>query len=254
MIRLLGHTIILLTFFSLCVFPQEGNEQEIQTQLKQVVPKGLDFNSVLCVGRCVPTVKDLKVGDISPNELAGYRFFAEGKLKNIRLGISTREDMKKLFGSTCEGVSSYDDNWNIWVNYFEKVLPDTRPKPKGSENVIYRTLQPKENFLGTLRFIRLIPKKNISFAKVVFPESFGSHTSYAIGDSWDLDGFKGAVHTESQDYEDGYGLTYSVFLRETFNNLSKRERGKPAKKGTLNYIEYEIPKSLESTVFNVTER
>src|ERR1043166_4932913 len=210
MIRLLLLTII----FSLSIFSQEA--KEIQRQIEEKTPQELNFKEVLCFdARCIPTIKDLKVGDASPNEFAGYRFFAEGKLKDIRLGISTREDMKKLFGSTCEGVSSYDDNWNIWANYFEKVSPDTRPKPKGSENVVYRILQPKENFLGTLRFIRLIPKKNISFAKVLFRENFGSHTSYSVGDSWDLDGFKGAVDTESQVYEDGYGLTYSVFLRET---------------------------------------
>lgn len=248
MIRLLGLTIVLLISLSLNTLPQEIKEHEIQKQMEEVLPKGVNFGEILCLGkRCPPAIKDLKIGEVSPNELAGYRFFTEGKLKDMRLGISTRDDMKKLFGSTCEGICNYDKDWNIWVNYFEPLSPKTSSYSKGNKDVTYIRLQPKENVLGTLRFVRLIPKKNISFAKVVFPESFGSRTSIAFGDSFDLEE---AVQTESQVYVDGYGLQYTLLLRETFNNLPKRKPRKPKKVGTLLYIEYGFPRSLQDALYD----
>lgn len=158
--------------------------------------------------------------------------------------------MKEIFGSTCEEICSYDKDWNIFVNYLEPHSPERIANTKGDKNNTYILLQPKQKFLGTLWFVRFMPKKSISFTKVVFSENFGSSTSIAFGHS-----FNGAaVHSESQVYVEGYGLKYSVFLRETFNSLPKGERRKPSKRGKLEYIEYEFPKSLESTMYDVIEK
>jgi len=53
-----------------------------------------------------------------PNELKAFRFFNQGKLKGLQLTVSTRENVKKNFGSDCETSCDYDDNWKIDFSYF----------------------------------------------------------------------------------------------------------------------------------------
>lgn len=205
-------------------------------------------------GDAPPVVRGLKLGDISPNELPGYEFFKKGKLKNIRLGISTREDMKNIFGADCYGTCDYDDNWEIFVNYFESDRPSDATGYKEVDGVRYY-LTPKHEFVNTLRFINLMPKKPIPFKRMVFPRSFSRNQSYSIGDDWDKDGFAGAVHTTIDIYTDGYGLRYEIYGAETFNNLKNpKPDPHPAKKGDLIGIEYSIPDALENKIYNKTTR
>ena len=204
-----------------------------------------------CGGNMPPTIRGLKVGDMSPNELPGYEFFKKGKLKNIRLGFSTRDDMKKLFGDTCEGSCDYDEQWRIWVNYFDQTatLTETTTGQNGSQ--IRTEFVPRPRFNGTLRFVRLTPKNSVSFLQVRFPRRFAQADSYVIGDSWGEDGFQGAVHSTVNKFTDGYGLSYEVFDRETFNNLKSRtQTAKDAvRKGDLLGIEYDIPDVLNDNIY-----
>ena len=203
-------------------------------------------------GNSPTTIRGLKLTDTSPNELPGYEFFAKGKLKDIRLGISTRDDIKKLFGDTCEGVCDYDDKWNIWVNYFGVASKGTQTSySNGKETKTF--FEPKPERIGTLYFVRLTPKKPISFSTIVFPRTFVSGISNVIGDSFSNSGeFQGAVHSEINIYTDGYGLQYDVFNRITFNNLPSTERSRrETGTGELTGIEYNIPDSLNSEIYNV---
>lgn len=72
----------------------------------------------------------------------------------------------------------------------------------------------------------------------------------AIGDAWGKDGFEGAVHTSYNKYTDGYGLTYTVYDKETFNNLVNRKEKDLRKKGDLIGIEYSIPESLKDRFYD----
>ena len=198
-----------------------------------------------CGGDISPIVRGLKVGDVSPNELQGYKFFTEGKLKNIRIGLSTREDMKRIFGATCEGRCDYDENWQVFVNYFGDGGPTTISKSSGEFELI-----PKPGFIGTLRIVKLIPKRRISFSRVSFPRRFAKSLTYAIGDAWGVNGFEGAVHSTSDVYGDGYGLSYSVYRKETFNNLRNQQKSREdVRTGDLLEIEYSIPDSLDDVVY-----
>jgi len=191
--------------------------------------------------RTPPKIPDLEVGTVSPNELRGYQFFGSGKLKTVRLGVSRREDMIKLFGGSCEGPCDYDEDWTVWVNYFEK-------DNCGSQSVGDQTTKycPKEEYWGTLSFVCLSPKKRISFSKFQFPVAFYKGESYAIADSFSSKGFEGAVHTKIINYEDSYGLRYEVHGRETFRNIPGQSDSDP---GDLIGVQYEIPNSFESSVY-----
>lgn len=204
-----------------------------------------------CGGNGPPLVRDLKLGEVSPNELRGYEFFTKGKLKNIRLGLSTREDMKRLFGDTCEGPCDYDGDWYVWVNYFDENTIGTKTSTNSDGIETETEVTPKNQLVGKLRFLRLTPKKSISFARISLPRQFVKNQSYSIGDAWGLNGFEGAVHSTIDTYTDGYGLRYEVFDKETFNNLSSKSNAeeKQLRKGDLVGIEYEIPNVLDDSVY-----
>lgn len=202
-----------------------------------------------CVGSGPPKIKGLTLGEVSPNEMPGYEFFKKGKLKPVRLGISTKDDMRRIFGDTCESTCDYDENWSIYADYYDNRVEFSRSG--GESNEPETEYIPRPEFVNKLQSLRLSPKKRISFLKVSVPRTFGSNESYAIGDDWDENGFAGAVHTTSTIYADGYGLEYIVFGAETFNNL--RDKGpavkEPVRKGDLISIEYSIPDSFEDVIF-----
>jgi hypothetical protein len=204
-----------------------------------------------CSGNGPPTIRGLRIGETSPNELPEFKFFAKGKLAGLKLGSSTKEDVRKILGDSCEGQCDYDENWSIWAGYFDAdaVITETTTDDKGAE-VKYEYF-PKPEYAGTLQVIRLAPKKRMFFGKQRFPAVFGQNESYSVGDAWDENGFGGAVHTTLKTYTDGYGLKYSVFDEETFNNLKVRpKKAEPdTRPGDLIQIEYAIPRTLRDILY-----
>jgi hypothetical protein len=183
--------------------------------------------------------------------MPGYEFFKKGKLKSIRRGISTKEDMRTIFGDTCESTCDYDENWKIYADYHDDRVEFSRTSGETNESKTETEYIPRPEFVDKLQSLRLTPKERISFLKVLFPGTFGKSERFAIGDDWDENGFAGAVHTTSTIYADGYGLEYSVFGAETFNNLRDKcpEVKEPVRKGDLISIEYSIPDSFEDLIF-----
>lgn len=204
-----------------------------------------------CVGSGPPKIKGLTLGEVSPNEMPGYEFFKTGRLKPIRLGISTKDDMRRIFGDTCESTCDYDENWKIYADYYDNRVEFSRTSGETKESEMETEYIPRPEFVDKVQSLRLTPNKRISFLKVLFPKTFGGNKSYAIGDAWDENGFGGAVHTTWTIYADGYGLEYSVFDAETFNNLRNKgpEVKEPIRKGDLNSIEYSIPESFGDVIF-----
>lgn len=205
-----------------------------------------------CGGNGPPEIKGLKLGEVSPNEMTGYEFFRKGKLKPVRLGISTKDDMRRIFGDTCESACDYDENWTMNADYYEDRVEFSRGGGGTGGSEAETEYMPRPEFVDKLESLRLNPKKRISFLRVVFPRTFGKNESYSIGDDWDENGFAGAVHTTSTVYADGYGLEYSIFGAETFNNL--RDKGPkvkdPVRKGDLISIEYSMPDSFEDVIYS----
>lgn len=194
-----------------------------------------------CGGNSPPTIQGLSVGDVSPNELPGYQFFAKGKLKGIKLGFSRKEDIEKIFGSSCENTCNYDERWDLLATYYseEEVYTTTQTNNGVETKIVYF---PRPQYYGTLSSISLSPKENLSFSKIIFPRTFAKGETNVIGDSFSERGFEGAVHTAIDTFADGYGLTYNVFDKVTFHNIPYDEK---SKQGDLLNIEYKIPDSIE---------
>ena len=133
-----------------------------------------------------------------PNELKGYEFFGKGKLEKIKLGGSTKKDVKKIFGKECEKECDYDENFKIKFEYLA-ALDDCMT----TEDSRDRAMCPQSDFVGTISSITLEPKqqqilKDIPTSK--FNKFSGGNTTA-----------KGSGLSNSYtSFTDKYGLRYSI--------------------------------------------
>lgn len=91
-----------------------------------------------------------------PNEIEGFKFFSDGKLKNLKLLFSEKNDIRAIFGDRCDNGCDYNEDWSIgffYVNkdWFQKFI-------EGASERIYK---PKPEFVGKLSQINFTPKKTI---------------------------------------------------------------------------------------------
>lgn len=172
-----------------------------------------------------------------PNELKGYGFFRGGKLRVLRLGVSTKEDVERIFGENCDENCSYNSNWNINFNYLKADSCFTSQTGKASK----QTFCPDKNFVGKLSSVELKPKKIISFAKT----SFTNFGGYGAGGSISEDGQGRGTSIFYTSFSDGYGLTYSVF--DDVDSIEKNPTN--MKKDDLLSIKYEPSDKLNKKIF-----
>lgn len=153
-----------------------------------------------------------------PNELKGYEFFGKGRLKGLKPGVSTKEDVKRIFGENCESVCDYDADWNVHFRFFENNWIKEDTDPKGKKNVY--NLDPK--YIGILRRIELHPKKTISFANISFPNSFQKFSRSEITREPNSSKTKMVTYELFQDSD---GLIYELFSQVDYDNIkAKNER------------------------------
>ncbi len=174
--------------------------------------------------------------------MEGYQFFNKGKLKELKLTISTKGDVKKSFGSGCETGCDYNANWTIRISYF-----GTMHKETTTDNKLIKYV-PKEEYLERIYSIRLNSKQPVSFSRIIFPNKFSKSQGYAIGHGIDSSGrITAGAGTSFETYLDRYGLEYTIFekVNYTVREVEKGDR----RKGDLMSIEYSIPDKIEATMF-----
>jgi hypothetical protein len=176
----------------------------------------------------------IELGAQSPNELDGFKFFAEGKLNGLKLGYSTGKDIKEIFGTPRQvyfnsELYDYDSNWLIWFQYFDEKLTylSTFSNQLGSIKIVCFP-----EYTGKLYTIKLFPKKTFSFNQTTFPSAFFKQTGIPVTTSSPENHFKYDL------YRDAYGLNYSI-INEPFKA-----------KGDLLSIEYQIPYHLQNKIFD----
>ncbi len=142
-----------------------------------------------------------------PNELKGFELMKSSKLKTLVPGISTENDVIRIFGKDCKNkherlsVCELDKNWYVSFGY------------DGETNS------------GILWDIQFYPHKRTPFSKIRFSKAF---KKYGMG----------IVHlpievTKFISYSDKFGLSYVII----------DEKGDwEFKKGDLFYIEYSFLK------------
>src|SRR6185369_11625392 len=172
---------------------------------------------------------DVKQGDVNPfpNELEGFRFFGEGKLGALRLGVSTREDIGKIFGAPIkvnanQETYNYDPDWLIRFGYFDSPNPSTFCSSVKQDRVEKSyTILPE--YFKTIAFVQLIPKKKVPFnEKKASLDKFGGTGSY-----WSRKDPE-KLTAESKFYQDLNGLLYVVDFKDSHSE------------GNFKSIEYHI--------------
>lgn len=193
------------------------------------------FNFLLAFAVCVSA-------QINPysNELKGYEFFGNGKLKDLHFTVSSKDDVEKIFSADCKKQCDYDADWSVRFEYFEDIwIKENRNEKDGKLTYFLNS-----KYLGKLRSIEIRPKRQISFADVSFPSQFQrlSLTSTSLFDS-DKNRLIG-----DEAFQDSSGLTYEI-VNETINYKFKNKETKSYNKGDLVLIRYDIPKELKTILF-----
>ena len=176
-----------------------------------------------------------------PNELKGYEFARNGKLKGLTSGVSTKADVKKIFGKNCENQCDYDTDWTVNFSYYENNWIKDNTNEKGEKSVYYLDFK----YLGNLRKIEIRPKRQVSFGKVSFPKTFQKLSRSLITD--DTRTGKNRMITYEL-FQDSLGLTYELFGTTDYDNI-KAKSEKLYKKGDLFSIQYSISKEQEKAMF-----
>jgi hypothetical protein len=147
-----------------------------------------------------------------PNELIGYRLFAEGKWKSLEPYVSKEADVRRVLGEPSPVLIPYDSHWDIIVFYFGEATINGRPWGKALK--------------GTIAGIRFLPRFSMSFHGFVFPPVF---TCSEIGIS----------HSPARvtKCSDRVGLSYLIYKTDSSD--------KKIRAGDLMEIEYGPSDELE---------
>ena len=133
-----------------------------------------------------------------PNELKGYKFFGKGKLEKIKLGVSNKKDIEKIFGKGCEKDCDYDENFKVKFEYLA-ALDDCMT----TEDIRDRLMCPQNNFVGTISSITLDPKKNQNGKDL----STSEFNKFSGGSTLEKGSGIGSSYAS---FTDKYGLRYSI--------------------------------------------
>ncbi len=133
-----------------------------------------------------------------PNELKGYEFFGNGKLKDLKLGSTKKKDIEKIFGESCEKSCDYDENFKIKFEYLA-ALEDCMT----TQDIRDRIMCPQNDFVGVVSSITFEPKQD-QILKDLPTSKFnkvggGSTTQKGSG-----------VSVSFTSFTDNYGLRYSI--------------------------------------------
>ncbi len=176
-----------------------------------------------------------------PNELKGFEFAGNGKLKGLIPGVSTKADVKKIFGKICENQCDYDTDWTVNFSYYENNWIKENTNEKGEKLISYLD----SKYLGNLRKIELRPKRQVSFGKVSFPKTFQKLSRSLIIDDTRTGKSRMITYELFQDF---LGLTYELFSTTEYDNI-KDKNEKLYKKGDLFSIQYSISKEQEKVMY-----
>jgi len=103
------------------------------------------------------------------DNLQEFDYLAKGKVKDLKFTVSTSEDVKKIFGESCEKGCIYENDWDIYFRYFDDEWID-KTFAAGRKELIYK---PKPEFIGKLGYVVIQPRKQILLSEnAVFSDEF----------------------------------------------------------------------------------
>ena len=175
-----------------------------------------------------------------PSEMDGFKFFGEGKLSGLELGTSSREDVQKIFGQTCETKCDYDKEWTISFEYFNDIWIKESRDEKG-EKLTYLL---DSKYLGSVRTIRIYPKNRIPLGDASFPTLFRRLITTSTTDTRSGK----SRMTVNDAFQDSDGLSYEIYSRTNYDDIKSRNET-IYQKGDLVFVGYEITKENQRNMF-----
>ncbi|HEX8196642.1 MAG TPA: hypothetical protein VF571_10685 [Pyrinomonadaceae bacterium] len=168
-----------------------------------------------------------------PNEIEGYQFFKDGRLRGLKLLVSTKNDVKAVMGENCQNGCDYDQDWEINFSYV-----GSNWYKKITENGVERIYKPKPELIGTLQSVSFRPKRQILLSEsIVFPKEFeclnGETTS-------------GKIKYNSRICMDKERLIYNISNQSTADGKVFR--------GQLMSVSYISPKKDDDGIFALIEK
>lgn len=91
-----------------------------------------------------------------PNEVEGFQFFKQDKLKKLEMMVSTQKEVVALFGEDCRFQCAYNDVWNIRFGYMT-----SGSKRRGVENGVRMIYTIKPENVGKLIVIHFLPRRPV---------------------------------------------------------------------------------------------
>ena len=195
----------------------------------------------------MPAPQGLTFDFLPLNELDGYKFYGKGRLQGLKLGVSTREDVDKIFGvckmsSGVKGVCDYDENWRVIFQFFERKFPIKVASRIKDGKARYVTVVPRPDYVGKVQSITFLPTRRISFSETTFPPSFHMNKD---SDQWNGPDYKIRIISYKY-YRDRYGLIYKIFDKILVDSTGNEDY---RKQGELETIYYSVPIELDDQIY-----
>jgi hypothetical protein len=195
-------------------------------------------SSVGCEGR-VGLVENPDT--LFPNELKGFEFYGKGKLKSLKLYVSTIKEVEKVFGTPVRKVShwseyDYDSDWSVMFGYFDLKYVRVITAFSYNSDARSRVLVPKPELIGKIYQIKLIPKKIIPMGQMSFSDEFKKQ-------SYLLKGIGSMKDHKYNLYQDRYGLSYQFFDRKDGDDKPLRSQD------NLEAIDYVYPCLKDENIY-----
>lgn len=147
-----------------------------------------------------------------PNEVRGFELFKNGKWKTLIPFVSTKKDVKKIFGQDCQGGCDYDENWRVKTQFIKQV---SIALEKGTIPCV------SEEFIGKYQRISFYPKKRVKKNQLHFGKGFvGCYGAITFDSSV----------PDSEYYNDEYGLVFEFYV--------EAKKSENIRKGDLVAIHY----------------
>jgi hypothetical protein len=169
-----------------------------------------------------------------PNELDGFRFFGEGKLNALQLGVSTSEDVEKIFGAPLKIIRNkktydYDSDWQAQITFIDPIVSIKSINMPENGTRITKRFAPLPEYIGKMDYVQMLPKKKISFPEINSRDKFSSTGQYLSETNV----------VEMRTYNDGQGLTYWADYKDSNSPFQ----------GNFKWIEYQIPHLVQCKMY-----
>jgi hypothetical protein len=177
---------------------------------------------LVCLGMCLVNANSQEIA--YPNEIEGFQFSKQDKVKDLVLLISSKEDVMRLFGKDCVNGCEFKEDWDIGFAYVNAGWSTTTSTT---------LLKPLPEFVGKLASITFRPRRPVLLPEsTVFPGGLRCNKGSAT---------RGELRFRSITCADDRRLFYNIYDETSAEGKFQ--------KNELSSISYIMTKEKEESIF-----